>query len=118
MSNVRRRSQRSDSTRQLGEIEIDRSNQSVFVAGERVPLRPTEYRLLLELWSQRGRAVRWDRLHQRVCGPSSARRATTIQIHISRLRAKLGAALHLETVRGWGYRLRLPEPPRESSGES
>ena len=33
----------------------------------------------------------------------------TVDIHVRRLRAKLGDALPLETLRGSGYKLRMPE---------
>lgn len=39
----------------------------------------------------------------------------TVEIHVSRLRAKLGPELRLETVRRLGYRLRAPEGLREDA---
>ena len=37
--------------------------------------------------------------------------ARTVDIHVRRLRAKLGDALPLETLRGAGYKLRAPSDP-------
>ena len=93
----------------IGAIDIDRGRREVSVAGRRVALRPKEFLLLLELSEHLGRAVPRDWLLQRVWGARYAGGTATIEIHVSRLRAKLGAALRLETVRGWGYRLRPPD---------
>jgi two-component system alkaline phosphatase synthesis response regulator PhoP len=97
----------------VGDVEIDREQAQVFVAGEPVRLRPKEYRLLVELSMQVGRAVARDRLLRRVWGPDYAGKATTLEVHVSRLRAKFGPALRLETIRRCGYRLK---PPVSASG--
>jgi DNA-binding response OmpR family regulator len=99
----------------IGEIEIDRIRGVVRVAGRAVVLTPKEFMLLLELGQQLGRAVRYSRLLRRVWGPEySGKSPRTIHVHVSRLRAKLGSALRVEAVRGWGaYRLGLPLLPPE-----
>ena len=102
----------SGSSYRIGAIEIDRTKREVSVAGKPVALRPKEFLLLVELSEHLGRAVPRDRLLYRVWGARYAGESATIEIHVSRLRAKLGPALLLETVRGWGYRLKSPEPLR------
>lgn len=92
----------------MGDVEIDREQERVFVAGEPVRLHPKEYRLLVELSRQVGRAVARDSLLRRVWGREYAGRKTTLEVHVSRLRAKFGPALRLETIRRLGYRLKPP----------
>jgi hypothetical protein len=40
-----------------------------------------------------------------------------VDIHVRRLRAKLGDALPLETLRGSGYKLRMPEAEGGDEGQ-
>jgi len=84
----------------IGPITIDRAEHRVSVDGRAVELTPTEYKLLLMLAERRGRleAV-WD------AAPDIQTR--TVDMHVQRLRTKLGSAGDLvETVRGFGYRLK------------
>jgi two-component system phosphate regulon response regulator PhoB len=74
-----------------------------------VELTPTEYRLLLTLAERRGRVQGRSHLLETVWDAAPDIQTRTVDMHIQRLRAKLGAASDLiETVRGFGYRLRTP----------
>lgn len=95
----------------IGEIEIDRGRRVASVRGRALDLTPKEYLLLLELAEQLGRAVHYTRLLRRLWGVRNSRRnPKAVQVHVSRLRAKLGSALQLTTLHGWGYRLNAPAP--------
>jgi DNA-binding response OmpR family regulator len=90
----------------VGRIVIDRALHEVTLDGRRVPLTAREFALLAFLAQNRGRVLRRDVLLARVWGARYEGGARTVDIHVRRLRAKLGDALPLETLRGAGYLLR------------
>jgi two-component system phosphate regulon response regulator PhoB len=93
----------------VGPIRIDRAAHTVRVNGGEVELTPTEYRLLLLLAERRGRVQERARLLESVWDAAPDVQTRTVDMHVQRLRAKLGEAGDLiETVRGFGYRLRQP----------
>jgi two-component system phosphate regulon response regulator PhoB len=93
----------------VGPISIDRAAHTVQVNGGEVELTPTEYRLLLLLAERRGRVQERSRLLESVWDAAPDVQTRTVDMHVQRLRAKLGEAGDLiETVRGFGYRLREP----------
>ena len=93
----------------VGPISIDRAAHTVQVNDGEVELTPTEYRLLLLLAERRGRVQERARLLESVWDAAPDVQTRTVDMHVQRLRAKLGEAGDLiETVRGFGYRLRQP----------
>jgi len=96
-----------DDLLEIGEVSINRSAHSVFVAGHAVDLTPTEYKLLILLAERRGRVQARSHLLQSVWDAAPDIQTRTVDMHVQRLRTKLGAAGDLiETVRGFGYRIR------------
>jgi two-component system phosphate regulon response regulator PhoB len=94
----------------LGQLEIDTAAHVVRVAGEPVELTPTEYKLLLLLAERRGRVQDRAHLLESVWEAAPDIQTRTVDMHVQRLRAKLGVAGDMiETVRGFGYRLRVPQ---------
>ena len=92
---------------QLGTLRIDRGAHQVSVAGETVELTPTEFRLLLTLAERRGRVQARGHLLETVWEAAPDIQTRTVDMHVQRLRTKLGVAGDMiETVRGFGYRLR------------
>jgi two-component system phosphate regulon response regulator PhoB len=92
---------------QLGPIRIDRAAHRVSVDGAMVDLTPTEFKLLLTLAERRGRVQARAHLLETVWEAAPDIQTRTVDMHIQRLRTKLGSAGDLiETVRGFGYRLR------------
>jgi two-component system phosphate regulon response regulator PhoB len=90
-----------------GPIAIDRGAHNVTVNGSSVPLTPIEYRLLLLLVERRGRVQSRPQLLESVWESQPDIQTRTVDMHVQRLRAKLGAAGGvIETVRGFGYRFR------------
>jgi two-component system phosphate regulon response regulator PhoB len=90
-----------------GLITIDSARHRVLVAGKPVILTAVEFKLLSMLMSRPGRVQARDRLLNEVWGYESAIDTRTVDTHVRRLREKLGkAASAIETVRGFGYRLR------------
>lgn len=90
----------------IGPIVVDRPAHRVTVEGNDIGLTPTEYRLLLLMVDSRGLAQRREHLLQAVWGAEPDMQTRTVDVHIQRLRTKLGpAGQMIETVRGFGYRL-------------
>ena len=89
----------------IGDIHIDVPRHAVQVGGKVITLTATEFKLLEILARRRGRVQSRDRLLQDVWGYENPIDSRTVDTHMRRLREKLGqAAMHLETVRGVGYR--------------
>ena len=99
----------SGATLTLGALEVDTAAHLVRVGGEPVELTPTEYKLLLLLAERRGRVQDRAHLLESVWEAAPDIQTRTVDMHVQRLRAKLGSAGEMiETVRGFGYRLRVP----------
>jgi two-component system phosphate regulon response regulator PhoB len=92
---------------QAGPIRIDRSAHIVTVNSHEVELTPTEYKLLLTLAERKGRVQARTHLLETVWDAAPDIQTRTVDMHIQRLRTKLHPAGDLiETVRGFGYRLK------------
>ena len=95
----------------IGPLRIDRAAMTVLVEDRPVELTPTEFKLLLTLAERRGRVQGRAHLLETVWEAAPDIQTRTVDMHIQRLRTKLGAAGELiETVRGFGYRLRAAAP--------
>ena len=97
-----------DERLKMGPVVIDRAAHEVTLDGRRVTLTAKEFALLSYLAANRGRVFSRDVLLARVWGARYEGGARTVDIHVRRLRAKLGDGLPLETMRGAGYKLRAP----------
>lgn len=90
-----------------GPIVVDRGAHTASVGGRELDLTATEYRLLALLLERRGRVQSRTQLLQDVWDASPEIKTRTVDMHVQRLRSKLGPGADLiETVRGVGYRLR------------
>jgi two-component system phosphate regulon response regulator PhoB len=91
----------------IGPITLDPSRHRVTVAGKAVRLTSVEFKLLSKLMQRQGRVQARDRLLNEVWGYESVIDTRTVDTHVRRLRQKLGkASAVIETVRGFGYRIR------------
>jgi DNA-binding response OmpR family regulator len=95
--------------RSLGEVVenlvIDIRAHEVFLHGQLVQLTTKEFALLRHLYERRGAVITRDELLREVWGDSYHGSARTVDIHVRRLRSKLGSAW-IETTRGIGYKFR------------
>ncbi len=90
-----------------GTISIDAARHEVRVNGKQVHLTSLEFKLLQTLMQRRGRVQERDRLLNEVWGYEAVIDTRTVDTHVRRLREKLGKAGDIiETIRGFGYRLR------------
>jgi two-component system, OmpR family, response regulator RegX3 len=93
----------------VGSFEIDVSRRLISRQGEAMQLTEREFKLALALFRHLGRAVSRDYLHSSIWGHNVALESRTLDVHISRVRSKLGlnpeSGWRLATVYGYGYRL-------------
>ncbi|MCU0300410.1 MAG: response regulator transcription factor [Candidatus Nanopelagicales bacterium] len=87
----------------LGDVELSRARHRVTVRGEPVELTATEFDLLAHLMARPGRVVTRDQLLSAVWGYAAAGGTRTVDVHVAQVRAKLGDASPIRTVRGVGY---------------
>lgn len=93
----------------LGPVELDREAHRAFADGEEIDLTPLEYRLLEIFMERRGRVQTRRQLLQAAWQTNAQIETRTVDMHVARLRSKLGdAGEMLETVRGVGYRFHPP----------
>ncbi|HMA96646.1 MAG TPA: response regulator transcription factor [Polyangiaceae bacterium] len=100
----------------VGGIVVDKVGHEVMVDGRQVQLTAKEFALLAYLCERRGKVLSREHLLARVWGNRYEGGPRTVDIHVRRLRAKLGAALPLETLRGSGYKLRTPDRELAAGG--
>ena len=102
-----RRGEKPEERFHAGPISIDPARHEVRVNGKQVRLTSLEFKLLRTLMQRRGRVQDRDKLLNEVWGCESVIDTRTVDTHVRRLREKLGKAGDaIETVRGFGYRLR------------
>tara|TARA_R110000850_G_scaffold3151_3_gene15040 strand:+ start:48195 stop:48929 length:735 start_codon:yes stop_codon:yes gene_type:complete len=90
------------------DLELDRLSRAITRAGQAIELKPQEYRLLEYLMQHAGQVVTRTMLLEGVWDYHFDPQTNVIDVHISRLRAKLeppGSTPLIHTVRGAGYRL-------------
>jgi DNA-binding response OmpR family regulator len=92
----------------IGDLHIDVSGYEVYLGGRRLDFTHQEFELLRFLAQHRGRVFTRDQLLQKVWGYQYAGGTRTVDIHVRRLRAKLGPVVGalIATVRHVGYKMR------------
>lgn len=93
----------------FGKLRVDSAGQQVHLAGEPVPLTPTERDLLMTLAARPSMAFSRRQLIDEVWGGGWVGDEHLVDVHIAHLRRKLGdnpdTARYIGTVRGVGYRM-------------
>lgn len=92
---------------ELGELSVDIAARSLTRAGKPVPLTAREWVLLEAFLQKPGQLLSKPVLEERLYSFDTEVESNTIEVHISRLRKKLGADL-IVTERGLGYRMAQP----------
>jgi DNA-binding response OmpR family regulator len=87
----------------VGAVTLDASQRRVFIGTGELALTATEFDLLAFLMRRPGRVFSREQLLSEVWGYSAVAGTRTVDVHIAQLRAKLGAASPIRTVRGVGY---------------
>lgn len=89
------------------DIEIDTASRVVKRGGRSVPLTAKEYELLLLFVQNKNIALYRDRIYERVWGEEYLGDSRTVDLHIQRMRKKLGLEKRLVAVYKVGYRLEV-----------
>ena len=95
----------------VGDLEMDLLARAVTRAGTRIDLQPREFKLLEYLMRHAGHVVTRTMLLENVWEYHFDPQTNVIDVHISRLRAKIDKGFEaplLHTVRGAGYSIRAP----------
>ena len=104
---VLRRYRKTDVTLRVGGVEIDTLAMTVTVNGAPVTLTPKEYDLLLLFARNPGVALDRETIYERVWNEEFPYGSKTVDLHIQRLRRKVGWEDKLQAVNKIGYRLDL-----------
>lgn len=87
----------------IGQVSLDRSSRRVSVDGDPVDLTATEFDLLEHLMAHPSRVFSREQLLSEVWGYAAMVGTRTVDVHVAQVRAKLGDASPIRTVRGVGY---------------
>jgi two-component system, OmpR family, alkaline phosphatase synthesis response regulator PhoP len=88
---------------QFGDVRIDKEKYTVYKGESQVPLAKKEFRLLALLSSKPGKVFTREYILDQVWGSEVMVGDRTIDVHIRKLREKLGED-HFKTVKGVGYK--------------
>ncbi len=92
---------------EFDDIRVEFDTRRVYKGGKEIPLKPKEFDLLEALISNRNLALSRERLIKLVWNFDYEGDTRTVDVHIQRLRQKLGLSARLHTVYKTGYRLEL-----------
>lgn len=111
VESVLRRTGRGGAVFKAWDVTVDTLARSVSKAGVPIQLTPREFDLLEQLLRNRGAALYRDILFERVWGGEMDDGTRTLDLHIQRLRKKLGWQDHIKTVYKVGYLLETEGEP-------
>jgi two-component system response regulator RegX3 len=95
-------------TTTIGDLVIDRRTRRVTVGCDEIALTPKEFDLIAFLAEDAGAVCTRQQVLEEVWDPHWYGPTKTLDVHIASLRKKLGDPRWIETVRGVGFRLRVP----------
>ncbi|MDR1184117.1 MAG: response regulator transcription factor [Coriobacteriales bacterium] len=93
----------------LGGIVIDTDSRTVSRDGQPIPLTKKEYDLLLLFARNRHIALFRDQIYEKVWESDYLGDSRTVDLHVQRLRRKLGWKTYIISVHKVGYRLDVPD---------
>jgi two-component system, OmpR family, response regulator len=110
---IRRASGNPSDTFAVGDLSIDLKSRSAAVGGVELILTRHEFRLLRLFLLDPARSFSGEEIKSQLYSGQSARSGNAVEVHIARLRRKIGHD-RIRTVRGVGYRLTMDESPSDS----
>ena len=102
---VLRRYKKTDARMCLLDIVIDTESRMVFQNGKQVELTLKEYELLLLFVRNKNRALYRETIYENVWGGEYPGTGRTVDLHVQRLKKKLGLEEHITAIYKVGYRL-------------
>ena len=104
---VLRRYKKRDAVLEIGGLRIDTGSMQVWRDGEEISLTRTEYELLLLFARNPRRALFRETIYERVWGEEYPFGSRAVDLHVQRLRKKVGWEHKLQAVNKVGYRLEV-----------
>ena len=95
----------------VGGLTLDVARRRALAGSREVHLTEIESALLAHLMGRSGQVCSREELMAEVWGYPGAAGSRTVDVHVAELRAKLGEALRIRTVRGVGYGVEVPSRP-------
>ena len=92
----------------IGTLTLDLKSRTATLGGQPLEITRREWSILECLGLDAGRVVRKEKLLRAIAGWDEELTPNAVEVYVSRLRAKLGEAAAIRTVRGLGYRLDEP----------
>jgi DNA-binding response OmpR family regulator len=105
---IRRANSVASALMSFGGLELDTTRKSVTAAGKVLELSQREWAILECLILNAGRIVSKNKLMSAIADWSEDLTLNAVEVYVSRVRAKLGGAAIISTVRGMGYRIDEP----------
>ena len=106
---VLRRFHKTEDELRIADLVIDTRAMLVYQDGRSIPLTPKEYELLLLFVRNPGVALYRETIYERVWNEEFPYGSKTVDLHVQRLRRKLGWEGLLQAVPKVGYRLEVPK---------
>jgi two-component system, OmpR family, response regulator len=108
---VRRAQGAHDGVVRLGRLSVDLRGKRLVIDAAEIELTAREWLLLECLVRRTGLIVSKEHLLDVLCGPDQDLTANAVEVHVSRLRGKIGTAATIRSLRGLGYRLEEQKSP-------
>lgn len=105
---VMRRYRKCDMVLEVGGLKIDTASMQVWRGEDEVSLTKTEYDLLLLFARNPRRAMYRETIYEQVWGEAYPYGSKAVDLHVQRLRKKVGWETALQAVNKVGYRLEVP----------
>lgn len=104
---VLRRYKKTERELQFLDIEVDTDSRTVLKQGQQVVLTMKEYELLLLFVRNKNRALYRETIYENVWGGEYTGTGRTVDLHVQRLKKKLGLEEHITAIYKVGYRLEV-----------
>ncbi len=105
---IRRTRSATSAELRIGALTLDLKSRTATLGGQPLDVTRREWSILECLALDAGRVVRKEKLLRAIAGWDEELTPNAVEVYVSRLRAKLGEAAAIRTVRGLGYRLDEP----------
>lgn len=92
---------------EFSDFTLNEKKGELFRDNQQIPLNTLEYKLLLFLARNKNSVVSRDKILDKVWGYETETSSRTVDVHIAKLRYKLGESdfpKHIQTIRGRGYK--------------
>ena len=102
---VLRRYDKTEKILTLGDLTVNTESNEVIKAGEQIRLTPKEYEMLVLFLRNKNITLYRDKIYEEVWGGDSDAETRTVDLHVQRIRKKVGLKSNLVTVYNMGYKL-------------